>query len=92
MKSQQKAVANYRRRLKRRGIARLEVRVPKADVPLVRGIAEDLADPARASDTRALLKQRLNAKKPTNLKALLAAMPLDIELERDRDTGRDIDF
>jgi hypothetical protein len=93
MKSQQKALSKYRRRLKQKGIARLEVRVPKVDVPLIREIAKALTDPARAKNARALLGRQLSGKKPTSLKALLAAAPLEgIDIERNRDTGRDVDL
>jgi len=91
--SQKKALARHRRRLKRRGISRIEVRVQKADIELVRSIAAALADPQRAAETRALLRDRFSARQTRGLKALLAAAPLEgIDLDRDRDSGRNVDL
>ncbi len=79
----------HRRRLKRRGILRVEVCVAAEDADLVRGVAGALADPERAGAARALLRAQFAP--PAGLKALLAAAPLDgIDLERSRDTGRDV--
>jgi hypothetical protein len=91
--SQKKALSSHRRRLKQRGIARLEVRVRKDDVPLVRGVVDALADPERAVETRALLRERFAPPSSKGLKALLARAPLEgIDLERPRDPGRDVDL
>jgi hypothetical protein len=91
--SQKRALATHRRRLKRRGIARIEVRVRSEDVPLVRGVVDALADPQRASETRALLRERIGEPRTTGLKEWLAAAPLEgVELIRDRDVGRDVDL
>lgn len=91
--AQRKALSNHRRRLKDQGIVRLEVRVHKDDVPLIRDVVSALEDPARANEARTLLRERLGAAKPKGLKALLAAAPLDgIDLERVRDVGRDVDL
>ena len=91
--SQKKALSRYRRGLKRRGIARLEVRVSKDDVPLVRGILDALADPTRAEEARMLLRKHFGAGKGAGLKALLAAAPLEgVDLGRGRDLGRDVDL
>jgi hypothetical protein len=88
-----RAVATYRRRLKRRGHVRLEVHVRKSDAPLVRGVVKALDDPDREAETRALLRKRFGAGKRIGLKALLAAAPLDgIDLGRERDFGRDIEL
>lgn len=86
-------MTGHRRRLKRRGIARLEVRVAKRDVELVRRVVAALADPTRATAARALLAARFTPDGAVGLKALLAAAPLDgIELDRDRDLGRDVEL
>jgi hypothetical protein len=91
--SQKKAVNAHRRRLKRRGIARLEVRVRKDDIALLRSVVAALSDPDREAETRALLRDRFGARPSKGLKALLAAAPLEgIELARDRDLGRDVDL
>jgi hypothetical protein len=85
-----KTLSAHRRRQKRRGIMRLEVQVRRDDAGLVRRIARVLTDPARASEARALLRQRFGAQ-ATGLKELLAGAPLDgIDLTRERDLGRDV--
>jgi hypothetical protein len=88
---QRKPLSAFRRRLKRRGIVRVEVHVRKDDAALVRGVAQALSDPAREAETRALLRERFGGANAKGLKALLAAAPLDgIDLTRERDLGRDI--
>jgi hypothetical protein len=89
--AQKKAVSNHRRRLKRRGFMRVEVRVRKDDAVLVRGVAQALSDPVREADARALLQKQFGTGQAKGLKALLAAAPLDgIDLTRDRDGARDL--
>ena len=53
-----------------------------------------LADPARAANTRRLLHQHFNPYAGMSFKELLAAAPLDLELDFDRtvDAGREIEF
>lgn len=88
-----KALAAYRRRLKRQGVVRLEVHVRKGDAALVRGVVRALADPDREAETRAVLRERFGAGKAKGLKALLAAAPLEgIDLRRERDLGRDVEL
>src|SRR6516165_9627764 len=43
--TKRKALASYRRRLRRRGVIRLEVHVRQDDAALVRGVVKALADP-----------------------------------------------
>ena len=89
--TQQKALSTYRRRLKRRGVVRLEVHVRKDDAALVRRVVKALADPEREGEARALLRERFGAGKAKGLKALLASAPLrGINLSRDPDFGRDV--
>jgi hypothetical protein len=89
--SQRRSVSAYRRRLKREGIVRVEVHVRKQDAALIRSAAKALADPELEAETRALLRERFAAGKAKGLKALLASAPLEgIELNRDRDFGRDV--
>jgi hypothetical protein len=91
LSTRRKPLFEFRRRLKRRGIVRVEVLVHKDDATLVRGVAKALADPAREAEARALLRERFGASTAKGLKALLAAAPLQgIDLTRERDTGRDI--
>jgi hypothetical protein len=89
--TQKKTLSAYRRRQKRRGVVRLEVHVRKDDAALIRGVAKALSDPARATETRTLLRERFGAVQAKGLKALLAAAPLDgIDLTRQHDVGRNI--
>lgn len=88
--SQRKALSAHRRRLKRRGIARLEVRVRQDDVPLVKSVVAALADPAREIEARTVLRERFGGGRAKGFKALLASAPLEgIDLGRQRDFGRD---
>ncbi len=87
--SQRKPVTAYRRRLKRRGVVRVEVHVRKDDAALVRGVAQALSDPAREAEARAMLRERFGANKRKGFKTLLATAPLEgIDLARERDLGR----
>jgi hypothetical protein len=89
--TQRKSVSAFRRRLKRRGVVRVEVHVRKDDAALVRGVARALSDPAREAEARAMLRERFGAAKAKGLKALLAGAPLEgIDLTRERDLGRDV--
>jgi hypothetical protein len=91
--ARRKAVNNYRRRLKRQGMTRVEVHVSKDDAPLVRGVAQALADPQRERETRAFLRERFGGNEAKGLKALLASAPLEgIDLTRDHNPGRDVDL
>lgn len=86
------ALVAHRRRLKRQGIVRLEVRVRKSDAMLIRSLVEALADPAREAEARAAMREHF-AGAAKGLKALLAAAPLEgIDLRRARDRGRDVDL
>jgi hypothetical protein len=90
---QKKSLSEYRRRLKRRGVVRLEVHVRKEDASLVRGVVTALSDPSRESETRAMLRERFGVSKATGLKALLASAPLEgIDLSRQRDSGRHVEL
>jgi len=52
--TQRKPVSAYRRRLKRRGVVRVEVHVRKDDAALVRGVAQALSDPVRPEVPQAI--------------------------------------
>jgi hypothetical protein len=93
-KARKTAITEHRRRMKRRGLVRLELQVRKEDAPLVRRVAKALGDPAQADSARSLLRGRFGDPEARGLKALLAAAPLEgIDLERDRsDTGRSVDL
>jgi hypothetical protein len=83
----------HRRRLKAKGVLRLEVGVRKSGVALIRDVAAALADPAREGEARAVLRDHFAQASAKGLKALLAAAPLErIELRRARVTGRKIEL
>lgn len=92
-KVQESAVANFRDRMKRQGVVRVEVYVRKDDASLVRNMAKALTDPSRESDTRALLREQFGETQGLGLKALLAAAPIGgLSQQRPRDAGRTIEF
>ena len=86
------AVRAYRDRLKRGGWVRCEVKVGRDDVEIIRTVAAALRDPDRHAATRALLRDRLGAPRPRGFKELLASCPVDLDLDRSRDLGRDVEI
>jgi hypothetical protein len=89
--AQKKALLAHRRRLKRGGFKRLEIKVRKSDAALVRGVAQALNDPAREAGARALLQKQFGPGPARGLKALLAAAPLEgIDLTREPESERDV--
>ncbi len=87
------SIARHRARLRRRGVVRLEVSVRKADAELVRGVVRALNDPERAEEARMALRERFGEAGPVDLKALLAAAPLEgIDLTRNQGMARDVDI
>ncbi|WP_226583543.1 hypothetical protein [Acuticoccus sediminis] len=88
---EQSPVTRWRKRRERQGFVRLEIQVRKDDASLVREIAAALSDPERETETRAILREKIVAPRTGGLKALLAAAPLEgIDVERQRDLGRDL--
>lgn len=86
------AVAAHRRRLKSQGLRRLELQARAEDAPLLRAVAAALADPDRAPEARAVLRDRFGQAAGTSLKALLEAAPLDgVALDRARGTWRPVE-
>ena len=92
--AQKKAVQNHRRRLKERGLVRLEVQAPETDRALIRRIASLLrGDPERAAEIRQKLRHLIGDDPKPSLKALLASAPLEgIDLTRQRDLGREVEL
>lgn len=87
-----RAVAEHRKRRKRKGIVRLEVSVARADAALVRRLANALTDPTLSTETRDWLRLQL-VPPPGGFKSMLAQAPLEgIDLERPRDFGRKVDL
>jgi len=91
---QNKAVTNYRNRQKEKGIARVEVSVPDTDCELIRQTAANLrAGGEIAEQTRAAIRSVINPYAGMNFKQLLEAAPIeDLDLERSKETARDIDL
>ncbi|HEX4081033.1 MAG TPA: hypothetical protein VHX61_19390 [Rhizomicrobium sp.] len=88
-----RSLANHRARMERQGFVRVEVNVRKEDASLVRRVASALSDPSRQAEARRILRQRFVEPSEVSLKALLASAPLDgINLDRNRDPGRDVDL
>ena len=93
VKAQHKAINRFRKRLKRQGMARVEVKVRKDDAVLVRNVVRALSRPEQGQTARALLREYFGSKPTEGLKALLAAAPLEgLDLSRERDFGRDVDL
>jgi len=93
IRQKKKPLSEFRQRLKRRGVVRLEVHVRKDDAALVRGVVTALSDPSRESETRSLLREHFGASGARGLKALLVSAPLEgIDLSRKRDFGRDVEL
>lgn len=91
--SQERALRNHRRRLKERGLRRVEVEATDADASLIRELARLLrAGGERAATARRILTNAIVLNEP-GLKELLASAPLEgIRITRSRDTGRTIDL
>ena len=96
--SQQRAIANFRKRLAKKGLIRFEVTGRDVDRDLIRTVARCLAEGGPASDRlRAAVKQNLGGEPPKKggiLKALLAS-PLigsELDLTRQREEGRKVDI
>jgi hypothetical protein len=92
--SQKKAVQKHRSRQAKKGIVRMEVSVPESDRELLSQTAANLrAGGEIAEQTRVALSSVLNPYEGMNLKELFEAAPLEeLDLERSKETWRDIDL
>lgn len=92
--SQRKAVQRHRDRQAKRGMVRMEISVPEGDRELLRQTAANLrVGGDLAEKTRMALLSVINPYEGMGLKELLEAAPLeDLDLERSRETWRDIDL
>jgi hypothetical protein len=89
--SQRRAVSNHRSRLRERGVVRLEVKVRKQDVPLVRGVVTALNDPTREEEARAMLRERFSD--ATGFKEFLLQAPIDdLDLDRPEADAREVEL
>lgn len=86
-------VDTFRKRLRQKGMVRVEIHVQKDDAALVRSVARALGDPQMAAEARTILKARFTRPAQAGLKELLASAPLEgVDLDRPRDMGREIDL
>jgi hypothetical protein len=96
--SQRRAVQKYRRRLKKRGLARFEVVARSTDLDLIRLLARCLAeDGPEAARLRAAVPQSIAGESPRKggILAALRRSPLvgaDLDLTRPREAGRKVDI
>jgi hypothetical protein len=92
--AQKKAVSKYRSSQKKQGLVRMELSIPDADRELIRQMAVNLrAGGEIAEKTRQALSAVINPYEGMNLKELIEAAPLgELELERSKETWRDIDL
>ena len=92
--AQKKAVEQHRQRQAKKGFVRVEVNVPDSDRDLIRQTAANLrAGGNIAEQTRLALSSVLNPYEGMNLRELLENSPLgELDLERSKETWRDIDF
>lgn len=95
--AQKRAIKNYRRRLRKRGVARFEVLGLNADRDLIRSLAKKLAqDDAEARRIRSEVTRTVS--RSTHKGGILAALlrsPLvgsELQIERVADTGRKVDL
>ena len=95
--ARQRAIRNYRSRLRERGLTRFEVLGRDADRDLIRALARRLAeDTPEADELRARMASSIAAKPPGagNILAALRRSPLvgvDLDLSRARLEGREVD-
>jgi len=96
--SQKRALSNYRKRLKQRGMARFEVLGLDADRELIRSLARRLADNGPESARIRATVRRTVSGEPPNRGGILSALrrsPLvgaDLNLKRPVVAGRKVDL
>lgn len=93
--AQAQAVKNYRKRLKKRGVARFEVIGLGSDRELIRKLARKLAEDPKAHEIRAAVEQKISDAPPEKggVWAALRRWPIaDLDLKREYTEGRKIDL
>lgn len=96
--SQKRAIQNYRTRLSERGMSRFEVLGRDEDRDLIRSLARRLADDTpEATALRATVSRSISGEPPAKggILAALRRSPLvgaDLDLDRPRDEGREVDI
>jgi hypothetical protein len=71
--SQRKATANHRKRIRAKGLVRLEIQVPQKDVKLVRELAERLRAGSKIAELRNVLKAALGGDRPKTVLEMFAS-------------------
>jgi hypothetical protein len=71
--TQRKATANHRKRIRAKGLVRVEVQVPQSDVPLVRELAQHLRADSKIEELRNILKAALGGQKPKTVLDMFAS-------------------
>jgi hypothetical protein len=97
MTPQQRAIRNYRKRLTQQGLARFEVLGLESDRELIRMLAKRLAEDPESPRLRATVSQTLSGegRKRGGVLEALRNSPLvgaKLNLNRSRETGRDVDL
>ena len=92
--SQKKAVERHRKRQSEKGIVRLEINIPESDRKLLRATAAQLrAGGPNADQIRTVLESSLTGNELVDFKQFLELAPMeDIDLERNKDTNREMEF
>ena len=96
--SQKRALASHRRRLRERGVARYEVRGLEKDKDLVRQFAKRLtaedsgAARLREEVARSVFKAPMTGKEIWEALRRSPLVGLELDLEREFTTGRDVDL
>ena len=88
-------VQRYRQRMKREGLVRVEVQCRKEDAALVRLVVGALTDPTRERAVRYLLEEGVVKQSARGFKDFLMSGGPSFEgldLDRSRDTGREVDL
>ena len=93
--AQRDAVNRHRERQSKKGLARMELSVPKQDRELLKSVASQLRKGGFDADRmRMLLKSAVKGEELIDFKSFLEMAPLEgVDLERSKDTGwREIDW
>ena len=95
--AQARAIKNYRKRLKKRGVSRFEVLGLDTDRELIRSLARKLAedDPEASRIRSEVVRSVSGAQAKGGILAALRRSPLvgaDLDIVRPRDPGRRVDL
>ena len=71
--TQRKATANHRKRIRARGLVRVEVQVPKDDAAMMRELAKRLRIDSKVEDVRSGVKAVLGESKPKTVVEMFAS-------------------